>query len=282
VSRLNNSSRGSLLCYVTDRRSLAATENTRCTGNSLAEDRSRRRCRRRLDSNSRERIFREETADGSHAKPSAGSQKAQSSDAVAVRILVNDRVDVALSERTAGVHLRENSLPLPEAKRLASARAEARDFLIGVSCHSLEARNPLLVKERITCFWPCLRHSSKRLSARRKALKPLAEVCRAASTPVLAIGGITVANAVPVSLPARRDRGHSPLPGCAGHARACPLPAKAGVLINAPSAAAETGSAPHDRYRGTPRRRSGALLLRPAACAILWPPPRARPMRLLQ
>jgi thiamine-phosphate pyrophosphorylase len=122
--------------------------------------------------------------------------KAKSSNAVAVRILVNDRVDVALSERTAGVHLGENSLPLPEAKRLASARAQARDFLIGVSCHSVEAAKVAASGGADYLFFgPVFATPSKAAYGAPQGLELLAEVCRAVSIPVLAIGGITVANA---------------------------------------------------------------------------------------
>jgi thiamine-phosphate pyrophosphorylase len=122
--------------------------------------------------------------------------KVQSSDAVAVRILVNDRVDVALSERTAGVHLGENSLPLPEAKRLASARAQARDFLIGVSCHSVEAAKVAASGGADYLFFgPVFATPSKAAYGAPQGLELLAEVCGAVSIPVLAIGGITVANA---------------------------------------------------------------------------------------
>jgi thiamine-phosphate pyrophosphorylase len=55
------------------------------------------------------------------------------------RVLVNDRLDVALSQKAGGVHLGENSLPLAEAKRLVDAHGGTPDFLVGVSCHSLEA-----------------------------------------------------------------------------------------------------------------------------------------------
>jgi thiamine-phosphate pyrophosphorylase len=195
VSRLNNSSRGSLLCYVTDRRSLAATE-TRDAQETLLlkigaaaaagvdwiqireKDLSGRDCgwltREAL------RLF----------------ARAQSSDAVAVRILVNDRVDVALSERTAGVHVGENSLPLPEAKRLASATAQARDFLIGVSCHSVEAAKVAASGGADYLFFgPVFATPSKAVYGAPQGLELLAEVCSAVSIPVLAIGGITVANA---------------------------------------------------------------------------------------
>jgi thiamine-phosphate pyrophosphorylase len=195
VSRLNNLSRGPLLCYVTDRRSLAATE-TRDAQETLLlkigaaaaagvdwiqireKDLSGRDCRWLT----REALRR--------------FAKAKSSDAFAVRILVNDRVDVALSERSAGVHLGENSLPLPEAKRLASARAQARDFLIGVSCHSVEAaRVAASGGADYLFFGPVFATPSKAAYGAPQGLELLAEVCRAVSIPVLAIGGITVANA---------------------------------------------------------------------------------------
>jgi thiamine monophosphate synthase len=56
-----------------------------------------------------------------------------------VRILVNDRLDVALAAGTGGVHLGENSLPAQEVKRFSAARRHDNDFLVGVSCHSLES-----------------------------------------------------------------------------------------------------------------------------------------------
>jgi thiamine-phosphate pyrophosphorylase len=85
---------------------------------------------------------------------------------------------------------------LPEAKRLASARAEARDFLIGVSCHSLEAAKSAAGEGADYLFFgPVFATPSKAAFGAPQGLEPLAEVCRAVSTPVLAIGGITVANA---------------------------------------------------------------------------------------
>ena len=56
-----------------------------------------------------------------------------------IRILVNDRLDVALSQAAGGVHLGENSLPVEKARELVDSRIPSKDFLIGVSCHSLEA-----------------------------------------------------------------------------------------------------------------------------------------------
>ena len=122
--------------------------------------------------------------------------KSLASNAAATRILVNDRLDVALSEGAGGVHLGENSLPLPEAKRLVKAQALSRHFLIGVSCHSLDAvRSAARGGADYLFFGPIFATPSKAAFGAPQGLERLAEVCRAVSIPVLAVGGITLANA---------------------------------------------------------------------------------------
>lgn len=112
------------------------------------------------------------------------------------RILVNDRLDVALSEHAGGVHLGESSLPLREAKRLANAQAQSQDFLIGVSCHSLEAaRSAASDGADYLFFGPVFTTPSKAAFGAPQGIERLGDVCRAVSVPVLAIGGITLANA---------------------------------------------------------------------------------------
>ena len=122
--------------------------------------------------------------------------KSLASNAAPTRILVNERLDVALSEGAGGVHLGENSLPLPEAKRLVKAQALSRHFLIGVSCHSLHvARSAASGGADYLFFGPIFATPSKAAYGPPQGLERLAEVCRAVSIPVLAIGGITVENA---------------------------------------------------------------------------------------
>ncbi len=122
--------------------------------------------------------------------------KSRAGNATPTRILVNDRLDVALSEGAGGVHLSENSLPLPEAKRLVRAQALSQDFLIGVSCHSLEAaRSAASGGADYLFFGPIFSTPSKAAFGAPQGLERFAEVCRAVSIPVLAIGGITLANA---------------------------------------------------------------------------------------
>lgn len=122
--------------------------------------------------------------------------KSPTSNAAPTRILVNDRLDVALSEGAGGVHLGENSLPLPEAKRLVKAQALSQHFLIGVSCHSLEAaRSAASGGADYLFFGPIFATPRKAAFGAPQGLERLAEVCRAVSIPVLAIGGITLVNA---------------------------------------------------------------------------------------
>ncbi len=116
--------------------------------------------------------------------------------AAPTRILVNDRLDIALSQRAGGVHLGENSLPLTEVKRLLEDRGEGNDFLIGVSCHSLEtSRAAASGGAHYLFFGPVFVTPSKAAFGAPQGLKRLAGVCRGVSIPVLAIGGITLENA---------------------------------------------------------------------------------------
>ncbi len=122
--------------------------------------------------------------------------KSSARKAAPTRILVNDRLDIALSQRAGGVHLGENSLPLTEVKRLLENRGERNDFLIGVSCHSLQAaRAAASGGADYLFFGPVFATPSKAAFGVPQGLERLAEICRAVSVPVLAIGGITLENA---------------------------------------------------------------------------------------
>jgi thiamine-phosphate pyrophosphorylase len=118
----------------------------------------------------------------------------------AVRILVNDRLDVAIAERAGGVHLGENSLPVEDAKRLLAAsqagQTLSHDFMLGVSCHSLEAaQSAASAGANYIFFGPVFPTPSKAAYGAPQGLDHLAEVCASVTIPVLAIGGITVENA---------------------------------------------------------------------------------------
>jgi thiamine-phosphate pyrophosphorylase len=118
----------------------------------------------------------------------------------AARIIVNGRLDVAISQHTGGVHLGEDSLPPEEANRLLlashSAKSLSHDFLVGVSCHSLEAAKLAASSGAGYIFFgPVFATPSKSAYGAPQGLERLAEVCHSVAIPVLAIGGITLANA---------------------------------------------------------------------------------------
>ena len=117
-----------------------------------------------------------------------------------IRILVNDRLDVAIAERAGGVHFGENSLPVREAKSLIASTLPVsnvkNNFLAGVSCHSLEAAQSAAADGADYLFFgPVFATPSKAAFGAPQGLELLAKVCRAVAVPVLAIGGVTLENA---------------------------------------------------------------------------------------
>lgn len=115
------------------------------------------------------------------------------------RVLVNDRMDVALAGGAGGVHLSENGIPVAEACRLRDDFFSAhgpREFLIGVSCHSLGAAlGAARGGADYIYFSPIYRTPSKANYGPPQGVERLARICSAVDIPVLAIGGITPANA---------------------------------------------------------------------------------------
>jgi thiamine-phosphate pyrophosphorylase len=188
-----------LLCYVTDRRSLPVLNSAdsidaltrKCAevvaaGVDWVQIREKDLTARELASLTRKSL---RIAASSSAKSSC-----------ATRVLVNDRLDVAIAERAGGVHLGEKSLPVVETKRLVESalRKQAVDetFLIGVSCHSLEsARAAERSGADYIFFGPIFATPSKQGFGPSQGTERLQQVCCAVSIPVLAIGGITLDNA---------------------------------------------------------------------------------------
>jgi thiamine-phosphate pyrophosphorylase len=191
VSPLNKSKRVPLLCYVTDLQNLSATESADSRATLL--DKIEAASVAGVDwIQIREKHL--STKECSKLTLEA-LHRAASSVASRVRIIVNDRLDVALAAQGGGVHLGENSLPPQEAKQLARVLHLEKDFLIGVSCHSLEAaRFAEGGGADYLFFGPIFETPSKAAYGKPQGLHRLAEVCRSISIPVLAIGGITLAN----------------------------------------------------------------------------------------
>jgi len=112
-------------------------------------------------------------------------------DPASCRLLINDRVDLALAIEHAGVHLRSDSLPVALARRLVGT-----DRLVGVSAHSGEE---VLRAESegadYVVFGPLYATPSKVSFGPPLGLCALEKICARVRVPVLGIGGITAERA---------------------------------------------------------------------------------------
>lgn len=112
------------------------------------------------------------------------------------RVLVNDRLDVALAAGADGVHLGGDSVSAKEIVRWRHEQNTAGEFLIGVSCHRLEeAKEAEAAGASYIFFGPVYETPSKAAFGAPQGIEKLREVCASARIPVLAIGGITEENA---------------------------------------------------------------------------------------
>jgi thiamine-phosphate pyrophosphorylase len=112
------------------------------------------------------------------------------------RVIVNDRLDVALAAGAAGVHLGRESLAARDVVRWCRAGNAVADFLVGVSCHSLqEAREAESAGASYLFFGPVFDTPSKRGMGKPQGGGRLAEICRSVAIPVVAIGGVNEQNA---------------------------------------------------------------------------------------
>lgn len=119
---------------------------------------------------------------------------------LATALLINSRSDVALAVQADGVHLRTDDISPQEARAIwentcgrgRAARANSRGApLIAVSCHSFaEVAQAAEHGAHLAVFAPVF----EKKDATPAGLETLRQVCDA-KIPVLALGGITLANA---------------------------------------------------------------------------------------
>ena len=106
----------------------------------------------------------------------------------ASRIVVNERVDVALAAEADGVHLKSDSMATVLVRRQVPA-----GFLVGRSVHTVdEARTAAAEGADYVVFGTVFPSGSKPRGHRTAGLEALAAVTAAVEIPVLAIGGISL------------------------------------------------------------------------------------------
>jgi thiamine-phosphate diphosphorylase len=103
------------------------------------------------------------------------------------RVLVNDRLDVALSTGAHGVHLRSDSMAAARARSLAPV-----GFLIGRSVHAVDEAVRVAADGGVDyLLFGAVFATSSKPGHTPAGVRMLAEVAAATSVPVLAVGGIT-------------------------------------------------------------------------------------------
>jgi thiamine-phosphate pyrophosphorylase len=116
------------------------------------------------------------------------------------RLLINSRTDVALAAGADGVHLRGDDISVPEARIIwdrvvaRGSQLAARSPLVAVSCHSrADVDRAQSEGADFVVFAPVFEKRDLP-GAPPAGLAALREVCQA-KIPVLALGGVTLANA---------------------------------------------------------------------------------------
>ena len=109
-----------------------------------------------------------------------------------VRLIINDRVDIALALKADGVHLGHTDIPAAAARRLLGKEA-----IIGFSTHNTaQAQLARTLPVDYLAFGPIFQTSTKENHEPVTGLVGLREVgAIKGSLPLVAIGGITLANA---------------------------------------------------------------------------------------
>lgn len=133
------------------------------------------------------------------------------------KLLINDRIDVALAVAADGVHLGGASLPVAEARAILGSK-----MLIGLSTHhqeeiSLAARDGA----DFVTFGPVWFTPSKAPYGAPVGLDALRQACADAPLPVFALGGVNAAR-IPELLAADCSRA-----ACIGAVLAAPAPENA-------------------------------------------------------
>ena len=169
-----------LICLVTDRRRLAQAAPAVNLKDQIASA-----CRAGVDLIQ----IRERDLDA-RALTSLVKQCVAAAKGTSTQIIVNDRLDVALSSGAHGVHLRGDSIGAAHVRELSPP-----GFIVGRSVHGVEEavaaeRSGGLDYLILGTLFPT---ASKDPSHPVMTMTALAAVCALVSIPVLAIGGITAA-----------------------------------------------------------------------------------------
>ncbi len=166
-----------ITCYITSRKSLLLRPLEACISEAVEAGTDLIQIREKdLDTRSLLRL----------AERGVGTSRGS-----ATRVVINDRLDVAMAAGAAGIHLGRQSIPAEQVRRVAP-----RDFQIGVSCHSAaEARSAEEAGADYVLLGPIFETPAKLVYGPPLGLEVLRRAVARAGIPVVALGGITVERA---------------------------------------------------------------------------------------
>ena len=106
------------------------------------------------------------------------------------RLIINDRLDIALAAGADGVHIGINSLPVAVVRKVMG-----KDKIIGYSAHAIdEALSAQADGADFVTFGPVYRTPSKIEYGEPCGVKKLADAVSALDIPVIGLGGISGSN----------------------------------------------------------------------------------------
>lgn len=111
-----------------------------------------------------------------------------------IPLVINDRVDVALTVGADGIHLGQNDMPIKDARRLVGP-----SMVIGISAESVE--DAVEAEEEGADYVglsPVFSTATKKDAAKPLGLDGIRSIRKAVKIPLVAIGGIGLDNAVDV------------------------------------------------------------------------------------
>src|SRR6266545_4478693 len=105
------------------------------------------------------------------------------------RLIVNDRVDIALACNADGVHLGQDDLPLAVGRQLMGTK------IVGISTHDIEqAQEAELNGADYIGFGPMFGTTTKNTGYAARGIDMLRQIRAAVKLPIVAIGGINEQN----------------------------------------------------------------------------------------
>jgi thiamine-phosphate pyrophosphorylase len=107
------------------------------------------------------------------------------------QLLINDRIDIALTLDGAGVHLRSDSMPISAARHVLGSQR-----LLGISVHAVEGAIQAEAQGAdYIVLGPIYDTPSKQVFGPPLGIHTLEKTCQRVRIPILGIGGVTAARA---------------------------------------------------------------------------------------